>query len=337
MSIRRRSAELLQTLIYVDEPQLLLLKSNKTMVLAIAIEKEGLVDPFFGVTVSNKDWEGYLRGGCDLRYLFEFPKTRRLFTFDIADIKNKKVKMVPYNESPISEEHMPSHGLFSSDHTEEYDAYSRSEFYHKFLVDGQWDLPEFGRFYTKFGECYSFMIAMNKLRSVDVLHDVKRKIIDTIGLYPWKGGGSYLHFYKGLVKLLQFDERLDVKEVRYASPGHVEVRGDESAFKETIMIFEAYNENYTEIQKDYDELYDFLRKNKYLKTDAKDFPNVGASKDYMDLKISSINQSLSFPYNNEIAKFSEKNSLVRAKVILSFVRRIDDAFRFHAEGRVRIN
>jgi hypothetical protein len=126
MASHRRRAKYVATLIYVDEPQLILLKSQKNYVMAVAIptsNKEAM--HFLAATVTPINFERYMDGHCDLRYLFSFASKRMIYWFDLMSMKNEDVIMNVF-ESAIPERFLPMPRIFSSHHTEEYNPLDRA-------------------------------------------------------------------------------------------------------------------------------------------------------------------------------------------------------------------
>src|SRR5271155_3723202 len=91
---RRKSGKYISTLVYLDEPQVILLEhGNDAKIISVAIEKEGYDYPFLGAEISNSQWIRYIRQFVDLRYLFLAPKWRRLYIFDL--MKQDKDGYIP--------------------------------------------------------------------------------------------------------------------------------------------------------------------------------------------------------------------------------------------------
>jgi hypothetical protein len=67
----RRPATYVSTLVYMDEPLLIHLKSQKAHLLALAVKGDDPDKaPYVATTVGAKDLESYMDGHVDLRHVF---------------------------------------------------------------------------------------------------------------------------------------------------------------------------------------------------------------------------------------------------------------------------
>jgi len=117
---RRRSATLLSTLVFLDEPQVIALQSYKIRLIAVAVDEKNGKALFFAVTVRDKDWTAYFDERVDLLYLFTYPIQRSFFTFDLMDTVDGKIWMDKY-EGDAPAEWLPSPRFFAVHHTEEFE------------------------------------------------------------------------------------------------------------------------------------------------------------------------------------------------------------------------
>lgn len=157
MMANRRTAEYISTLVYLDGPQLIRMKAHKTTVVALAIPSDPDTLKFIATTVTQKNWTSYLDGSVDLRYLFAFADVRTTYTFDLMKLKGNKITMIPW-EGQVPEECLPAPRFFSTNHTEEDPEEDKEELYSETLqVDGEWDMPDFGSFYSRYSDVYYFI------------------------------------------------------------------------------------------------------------------------------------------------------------------------------------
>lgn len=337
MTQRRRGAKFGQVLVYLDEPQLITLVAGLQRILAIAIPSEDDDQlPFLAVTVSSKDWERYLDGTVDLRYLFTFPRKRNLYTFDMASAKNGKVMMTPFPRT-VPNHYLPEPRFFSDNHTEEVEHGQKSAFMEELLIDGEWEMPDFGLFYVKYADVYSFVIALLNWSNPNISTDRKRKIIDAFQSYPFKGGGSYLHFYRSLMSLLRRDERLSLDNIQYASPGHVKIHGREDVFEGVTSMIGEYLEQRDLIKDNYARLYGYLKKNKLLRMPGTKFLEFGEHDEEILIYTKDLVGQINFPDLKLVMHLSDGNVLVSAKTVLSFYRRLDETADFFAQGRINFS
>ena len=221
----RRSAIYVRTLVYMDEPHLLLLKSFKTNVIALAVASPPEEAKFIATTVSGRDLEAYIDGHVDLRYLFTYPSQRSTYTFNLMKMVDNKVMMSPF-EGKIPEQDLPSPRFFSTSHTEESEDLAGPTHTQKLEVDGEWDMPDFGEFYSRYSDVYYFLSASHAFTDENVDTEKRRAIKKAFAQTPFKGGFSYVNFYATLPAAVPRSERLRMDRIKYESPGYVDVNGD---------------------------------------------------------------------------------------------------------------
>jgi hypothetical protein len=329
----KRAATYARTLVYMDEPQLILLKSYKTNVVALAINSPPEKALFVATTVSSRDWESYKDGHVDLRYLFLYPSMRSVYSFDLMDMKDNKVMMTPW-EGKIGEENLPSPRFFSTSHTEDEDESDAPQHVQSLTVDGEWDMPDFGEFYSRYSDVYYFLSASHSFTDDSVDFEKKKAIKKTFAHTPFKGGFSYVHFFAALPGAVPRTERLRMDKIKYESPGYVNVNGDAETFAETESIIRAFLDNRTTLKELYSRFHQYLSKGRYLAMPAEEFRQTDPNFAFIDATAMSLAEKLRIPNIETVRSLVEKNPLAFAKIILSLYRRLDEAARFFAQGRM---
>lgn len=334
MAQQKRKAKLTSTLVFADEPQLIHLLSRQTHVIAVAIpcDDDGK-SMFLAATVHPNDWQDYLDGVVDLRYLFVYPRFRNLYTFNIKDINQNEIVMFPF-DGDAPEEYLPQPRFFSENHTEEFDVAIQIKDTESLVVDGSWDMPEFGDFYQRYSEIYAFIVATANWKAENIAEAVKGRIRNTFRGKPFQGGFSYVHFYKGLIGSLQRGERLGLNEIQYASPGFVNINGRGEVFSEIENIIPNYLQNRIEIQKLYVALHGYLSENYYLKMAGENYPQDDPTAPFILDSASKLADAMRAPDIDAVNELAEGNALVVAKIVLSFGRRLEEAANYFAQGRV---
>ena len=329
----RRSAIYVRTLVYMDEPHLLLLKSFKTNVIALAVASPPEEAKFIATTVSGRDLEAYIDGHVDLRYLFTYPSQRSTYTFNLMKMVDNKVMMSPF-EGKIPEQDLPSPRFFSTSHTEESEDLAGPTHTQKLEVDGEWDMPDFGEFYSRYSDVYYFLSASHAFTDENVDTEKRRAIKKAFAQTPFKGGFSYVNFYATLPAAVPRSERLRMDRIKYESPGYVDVNGDGEAFMETEAIIRSFLTNRAELRKIYEKFHSFLSKGRYLQMAAEDFQANDPANAYINHTSGVLAEKLNLPNLDSVKSLVENNSLAFAKIILSLYRRLDETSRFFAQGRV---
>lgn len=331
----KRAAHFVATLVYADEPQVIHLMSKTVPMVAVAIPSDNQPEAsmFVATTATQQNWRSYLNGASDLRYLFTYPSTRSIYTFDMHKIKDNRVLMTPW-EGDIPEDYLPQPQFFSRFHTEDFSEHEVKSQTEKLLVDGDWELQEFGRFYQKYSDVYAFLVAIMNWNSAAIPLETKGKIKAAFSGKPFEGGSSYLHFFGDLFSSLRQGERLGLDKVQYASPGYVDVNGREEAFDSVELSLSNFLENHAALHKAYVEFRSSLSKNGYLAIAGINFPASDPAAPVIKERAAQFAALLRFDDFDQVYALAEQNALVSAKIMLSYYRRLEQAAEFFAQGRV---
>lgn len=326
---------MVRTLVYFDEPQLIEMDAGKSKVVAVRVPDEKGEFPFLASVVSPREWERYRRGMVDLLYMFTYSARHFLFTFDLINMtKDGSVMMKPIESGDVPPEWMPERQFFSRDHTELDDQESGASLgRQEFAIDGEWALRDFGHFYSKFSDIYAFEMTIDKVLDKRT-PDTKRKAIQqAFRHYPFRGGSSYGGFYNDLAGVLSLEEQPGVDGVRYESPGYVAIRGYQHIFDRVYNSIQLYRSEFIEIKSAYKKLYTHLSALGYLKASRKDFDNSDLASTSILTEAENLARLLGMADIDLIKQLCDGNTLVFAKVVLSYSRRVEGAFDFFAEGR----
>lgn len=331
---QRRIAKYEATLVYMDEPLLITLFAGKARVIAVAVpsaDDEQLL--FYATSVSSRDWDKYLNGIVDLRYLFTFPDRRNTYTFDLKKMRDGSVLITPFlNDAP--EHYLPSPRFFSSNHTEEYAHDERPSEVARLLVDGDWELSEFGQFNQRYADIYAFSVALKNWEdphtSIKLKQDIRKPFLER----PYQGGFSYVHLFHDLNDNVPVYEQLSLDKIKYASPGFVDMSGKKRIFDELEEQVANFLQNRRDIVLLYNELYGYLHKSGYLKMNGAHYLKGDPSETYIQNKTAQLNDRLLIGKIGTVRELTDDNALVTAKVVLSFYRRINELASFFAQGRV---
>jgi len=333
MASRRRKAQYVATLIYIDEPQLILLQAGTTKLLAVAIPCDTENAKFLAVTVNQNNWERYSAGNCDLRFLFSFPHGKILYYLDLMEMKNKTVTMTPA-EGEIPEDHLPYPRIFSTDHTTDWEEIKRANYIESLDIDGQWEMNEFGSFYQKYANVYAFISAVKRWGDASTPQAVKGGIKSEFTGKPFQGGSSYVHFFDGLFERIPVSERPGLREVEYASPGFVKLRGESSTFRDMEQVIRNFLGNRSEIAGAYGRLHSYLSRQRLLTLAGRNYPSNDPTAKFIAEQSRELSKLLAVVDFDDIWELTNKNALVAAKVVLATYRRVEDSSRFFAEGRI---
>lgn len=332
--VHRRTATFDAVLVYMDEPQVITLVAGKTRIVAVAIPYANeTMSMFLATSASDRDWNRYLDGTVDLRYLFTVPAVRTSYFFDLQEMKDKKVKMTPWT-GEIAERYLPLPRFFSSNHTEDYAADERASDPEKLLIDGEWELTDFGQFQQKFSDVYVFLAATRNWQDMSVPLSVRRHIKGAFLNRPFQGGFSYVHLFRELGENVPRADQLNLNKIQYASPGHVEIFGKEEIFEDLQLIIPNFLQKRIQLSKLYGDFYRYLSENHYLKMSGGEYGRGDPSERYINSTARNLASEMLSPNYDVVAHLTENNALVSAKIVLSFYRRLADAAMYFAQGRI---
>ncbi len=335
MKHRRRKAQFEAPLVIYDGVQLACLKSKKSLFLALAIPEDILGEfDFLVATANDKSLTRYFDGEVDLRFIFTFAPNRMLYKMKSKDLAQKNIWLTPFERKTVPEECLPQHGLFSRDHTHEYAKAISSSDEERLFIDGEWEMTEFGKFYQKFSDVYSFVAAIYNFNSSDNNSKEKALIKSAFRNKPFQGGSSYLHLFTDLNRCVPREQKLTLDAIQYASPGDVKVNGYTPIFSEEKKLILNFLDNRSEIMLAYNDLYTLLQKNKLLTLSGEKFdPGSYTTKHISELAKKLCDLMLVADYE-QLKTLSENNTLVTAKILLAVKRRLETATSFFAEGRM---
>lgn len=327
-------AEFVQTLVYLDGPQLVLLKTaGASLLLAVAVTDQRYGDPYFAAEVSHDQLVDFLDERFDLRYLFEKPAFKTWYIADLAGEDPEIPLAIAQPEDDVRARLLPGRGIFARDLTEEIDgATIKPKQKERILVDGAWDLPDFSEFYGHYADFYNLHSSIDAFLDKQTSISRKKMIMDSF-IKPWEGGGSYSSFYRSIRDHQNREDRLLVGGITYNSPGHIDIKGNLEAFtqvREDVLEFGAHR---VEITKEYKNLHKYLSQMKLLSLPSSKFDkNSDLAKEVQDrgLKFAS---SLNVSEYRHILAMAGGDQLIAAKVLLSAYRRLSKLNEFFLQGR----
>ncbi|MDQ2089270.1 hypothetical protein [Marimonas arenosa] len=333
-----RYAAYVDTLIEADVPILVLLKRQAgrgtSYFFASAMpDDDGDVAYYIVVSAKPSVVKRYFRGQCDLRFLYTYAKDAVFFCAGADDILSERVKLVLF-EGEVTEDHLPAPRLFSSSHTSDYGFEEGQSGEEVLFVDGEWEMPEFGDFYSRYSDVYLFLASIERVTDKSVSQVARSRVQSAITSKPFKGGGSYGGLFSDLRRALPYRERPGLDKINYASPGHMEIIGNSEIFGRLEGLVQNFLDHSKEIHEVHDKLRSFLSKGGFLKVNART-PTL--SQEQLGFVVSNskaLDARLKLEAYSDLVQISEQNVLVVAKILLAVYRRLEFASRFFAQGRI---
>lgn len=336
---KEKSARYVATLVYVDEPQVVLLDhGDDSKIVAVAIEKEGFEYPVLGAEISHTQWIRYRRQFVDLRYLFDWPRWKKWYLFDLNQMSDDN--KIPLSLANIADyrnqKYLPARGFFSEKHTEvsQEDVHVNLAI-QKYKIDGAWEPLDLSVFFARIYDLYAFFVGINKFGSAKTSTVKKRDFLDAIMLHPLRGGASYVNLYADLREFLEFEERLTMSKIVKQSPGYFDIEGKADTLRDVSAAYLNFVEHYDELKKQYDVLHKFLSQMGLLKDPDRFEPKGPVAdqiRDYSQAYATLIGLDYAI-----VHRVGGQNGLKTAKILLAHWRRLDRYFQFFAEGRVTLS
>lgn len=330
-----QQATLIQTLIFFDEPQVILLKTKQlSYIIAIAVHAQKNIHPFYGAEISETQLREYLSEKYDLRYLMMRPVFKNWYMLDLGKMENDIVplKRMQLTES-IGKSFLPGKGIFAREHTEDCVLHSGNTYAEDTLcVDGSWDLPEVSYMYRQYRDLYIVFNSSDMFVDPYASSSSKRKVVEAFNK-PWEGGGSYGAFYDSMRGAQTPDERLQLAAMQYMSPGFVRIRGNIKPFHDIRRLVEHYKHNMSAINKEYDEFHKYLSQMNLLTLPANKFDKTDKVAEEVEERAKHFAITLdAIPYAR-LYKMAGRDQLTVAKVLLSIQRRLANFYEFFLQGR----
>lgn len=333
------TAKLVQELVEYDGPQLLLLKTDRHHMLAVAVKRTDMEEPFFSCEVNEKNYQRYFSQIADLHFLFERALGKRYYFFDLAKITDARLVKLRTASTEEAKDHgyWPNPGFFSRSHTTNFNLPAQSGETRTFKIDGRWRTNDFSHFHSKMADLYALFGVLNRISKAPEGRAERGFIRDTIIERLWQGGGSYVGFYDALFfrnKNLHLSP-LEVAKIQYASPGELVLRGDSQSLADVSDIIEVFQEKWRNLSIRYNYIHGILKQQKMLR--AK--PTKKFSSDRWEQIVLTASRTfadeMEIEHVDDILVACDDTTLVFAKVILSIFRRANELFLFYAEGRVQ--
>jgi hypothetical protein len=336
MSRTSKSAELLQTLVFYDGPQLALFKTNRGhKMIAVAVGEVDVNNLFLGCEITDRTFRSYMHGRVDLHFVFVYATGRRFYFLNWSEMEGRSVKLRAAASSELADPSLfPDRGFFAEDHTEEWVIDSAPATRRRFLIDGRWDANDFSRFHNKTADIYSFLSAVEDLTHGELGQDERRRLRSAFVDHAWRGGGSYVGFYSEVGSHAESIRPLRVSGIAYASPGHIEIEGRVSVLDRMGDVFKAFNDNSENLKALYGQINKLLESENLKGSDKDQEFSSPTLRELALTKSIELAQALRLRDPDIVLGECDGNVNIFSKVILSYYRRTRDLFMFYKEGRL---
>jgi len=323
----QRTGRLEEVLVDFDGAQVILIFSAKRPLIGVAIPSyKGLEYPFFCCAVKDKSFKKYFDGTADLRYVFRTAFRQKYFIVDLAD-DAESLRLFSASKLEVeNQDYWPDSGFFSRTHTSDYNTGAAPTAVQTYHIDGQWGATDFATFNNKVADLYAICDVVTSANDND------ETLLHSIDDNNFSSGGSYLGFYNSLK---HSSNRLQIKELRYASPGVIKLGGNKVALEEVADILSRFENDYENLRLGNSDLQKILKSEKLLGEDADasfSTPEIEA----LALKYANILYSdLGFENADWLFSHCRQNTLVFSKIVRSIYSRASRIWSYKLEGRLQ--
>lgn len=193
-------------------------------------------------------------------------------------------------------------------------------------LDDNWEMQELADLAKHYAQCYSLVYSLSGARVdsddervIDWFHGVYAK-------YPWRGGFSALNFYRALYAKIPYEQRPQIEEIQYASPGYIKLK--EAALIATLLAtivtsvttsFDQIHDSYNNIQKGMSE-----RKLRKLEVELTELELDRERLEFIRESRRQLVEQMAIPevMQEELHRRSDGNELMQLKILMSLYRRI---------------
>jgi hypothetical protein len=191
------------------------------------------------------------------------------------------------------------------------------------LIDGEWSIDNSRVILRAFETAYYLIYAAQK----------PKQAVKDLGAYPWKGGFSAMHFYKGLEQYVPADRRPMIQAIQYQSPGYMTFQADPAIGCLVAEAVKNFHQSESILTAHYKTLAAYISKDKLNEVtpyDTKTHDEVLAS--LSETIINEIRGGITWAWVSE----HTGSRFESAKIVMSYFRRIKDLAQAEAGGLIKL-
>ncbi len=257
-------------LIYHEGPYLSLFRGDRRSDLMVLwVDCDNQRDRWVSFDVGGSDLSNYLSGSLSLKELID--QQAEFIFFHTANGERKNSLLKVYREN-FPDAYQPSEGSYwdSSLATEDTLSLIKEKVGRYDLgLDGEsWYVDDLSSSLKIYRQLYAFHYALSNLAR----KAIRGAVATALSGLAWRGGFSTVNWYKSLHDITPIMHRLRIKELRYASPGHIALEVIPSVSKDVASAVGKLGDLQTLANSKilYSEIYAFLRKHGLISLDARD-------------------------------------------------------------------
>ena len=207
-------------------------------------------------------------------------------------------------------------------------------------LDKQWDMQELATLSKLYIQCYSLVYSLSGFE----IDSEDERVIDwfrgVYAKYPWRGGYSTVNFYHSLYRKVPYEERPEIQEIQYASPGHIKLKEALLVAGMLAGIVAAVTSSIDDIHDTYNKIQHGMSQRKLTKLDVqiKELELDKARLEFVRESKNELIDKIKIPQTlqSELFTRSEGNELMELKILMSFHRRVEPLAVMQGTGMLNI-
>lgn len=193
-------------------------------------------------------------------------------------------------------------------------------------LDKEWEMQELADLAKLYTQCYSLVYSLSGMR----VNSQDEKIIDWFhgiyAKYPWRGGYSVVNFYHSLYKKIPYEQRPQIVEIQYASPGHIKLKEAAAVAGLLAVIVTAVTTSFDQIYDSYNQIQRGMSEQKLRKLEVERSElQLGQERlKFIRESRQLLIEQMKIPetMQQELERRSGGNQLMQLKILVSFYRRV---------------
>lgn len=192
------------------------------------------------------------------------------------------------------------------------------------FIDADLDKGDLGDIPRAFTQAYEIFYILSTQQRLDA----------TFRSHPWREGFSSMHFYNEIESLMPEEDRPQLKEVQYASPGFMRFSLHRPTAQSVSNCVSLAGDTHSEISRAFTALGSYIEKNDLnsLRRDSKDWSKHNAA---LLSRTKKLLDALHLPRANVLLENAPR-LFEAAKIARSIVRRLRTLARYQKQGTIRL-
>lgn len=207
---------------------------------------------------------------------------------------------------------------------------------YRILLDKRWKLEELHQYTKNFDQAYFAYFALFSV-SKEENKLVFERVSRTLTAYPWKGGYSVVSFYTGLKRTIGRRNLPEVKAIKYASPGFMDIVGQLPVIVQIAGVVSSIAFSLASVNKVYNDIYKGIRERKLneIEVERAELNLSRENLEFLKEACHALAQPLQIDDVDTLIEMSG-NELRALKVLQSIYRRVRILANYQNEGKATL-